>query len=84
MPTQKKRRIFEVMFPFAGLNRSTSFQHQPPYTTPDATNVRPFDTIDFRLRGGSRPGLNKAFVLQLGGGAPVRFMTSINVVGTSE
>lgn len=53
MPT----RQVELQFPIAGLDRAWPYQSQPPFSTPDALNVRPFDTLEGRGRGGSRPGL---------------------------
>lgn len=40
---------------------------QPPFTTPDCLNVRPRCLIKGRERGGSRPGLVKAFPEDIGG-----------------
>ena len=60
--------IVELHFPVGGLNRAVAFQNQPPYTTPYCQNVRPYDQIFGRVRGGSRPGLVLAYAEQLGGG----------------
>ena len=49
----------ELPFPLGGINEGQAYSRQPEGTTPDARNVRPFDTIDQRLRGGQRPGLTK-------------------------
>lgn len=49
----------QLPFPFKGINRSTAFMAQPDGSTPDAVNVRVFDTLDGRARGGQRPGLSK-------------------------
>jgi hypothetical protein len=51
----------EIVFPLGGLERSLAYQAQRPYTAYDLLNVRPRDTIERRLRGGSRPGLRKAY-----------------------
>lgn len=46
----------ELLFPVAGLNRKNAIQSQPPYTTLDALNVRPYRPESKRMAGGSRPG----------------------------
>lgn len=46
----------ELVFPLAGLNRKNAYQSQPPYTTLDALNVRPYRPESKRMAGGSRPG----------------------------
>jgi len=49
----------KLQFPLGGLHRGGGYQSQPPYTTPDALNMRPIETIEGRARGGVRPGLMK-------------------------
>ena len=61
-----------------GLNKRRAFREQPPFSTPDCLNVRPDGTIENRERGGSRPGLGKAFYESLGG--PVRMMAELTHV----
>ncbi len=48
-----------LLFPLGGLDRKTAYQSQPPYTTMDALNVRPYRMESRRMSGGSRPGLAK-------------------------
>lgn len=55
-----------ILFPLGGLNKKLSYKQQPPYTTPDCQNVLPFGPFERRTRGGSRPGLIKAYALDLG------------------
>jgi hypothetical protein len=69
----------EIIHPVGGLNRQFGFQRQAPFTTAYAQNVRSVGSTTGRARGGSRPGLGRAFVDQLGsdpitgtiGGSPV-------------
>lgn len=84
-----RTRQIDLAFPLAGVDRRFAFQNQPPYTTPDALNVRPLPagevpgvgfTMDRRERGGSRPGLVKGFVTALGGGSPVRMVNAVTPV----
>src|SRR5690349_16640489 len=46
-----------VHMPIGGVVRSLAYQHQQPYTTPNALNVRPQDVFLGRERIGQRPGL---------------------------
>lgn len=46
-------------FPVGGVDKTQEFQEQPPGTTPDAENVRATDPDTLRVRGASRPGLEK-------------------------
>lgn len=50
-----------LSFPLAGVVRRGKYKEQQyrPYTAPWAINVRSVDTLERRLRGGSRPGLAK-------------------------
>ena len=73
-------KIIDLQFPVGGVHRRAGYQKQPPYTTPDARNVRPYDTLKARLRGGSRPGLIKSHYTQLGSGNPTRLLDAVTVV----
>lgn len=53
------REDTELLFPLSGLNVATEFGRQPGRTTPEADNVRAFDVLARRGRGGSRPGLGR-------------------------
>lgn len=75
-----KQRTLRVQFPVGGVDRSVGYQNQPPYTTPDCLNVRPRGPLRDRTRGGSRPGLVKAYDELLGGGAKVRMLSSVRVL----
>ncbi|MEE8578258.1 MAG: hypothetical protein V3T31_13475, partial [candidate division Zixibacteria bacterium] len=59
----------EVLFPFplGGLDESGAFLRQPRETTPDCLNVRAYSTDQLRARGGSRPGVDRAFTQRIGG-----------------
>ena len=59
-------RPLNIKFPAGGLVRSLGYQDQPPFTTPDCCNVRPRESLGERTRGGSRPGVVKAFSQHLG------------------
>lgn len=86
----KKRnpvRSMDLMFPVGGVVERFGYQKQPPFTTPSALNVRPYDAILGRERGGSRPGLVGQFVSESGnqhipfnGGLPIQCMQAVGYV----
>lgn len=49
----------ELPFPYKGKNENWSASRQPPLTSPDLNNVRVYDVLGNRARGGQRPGLKK-------------------------
>lgn len=57
--TRQNSQSVQVPFPVNGIDENGAFGAQPKGTTADAQNVRAYDAIDRRLRGGSRPGLSK-------------------------
>ncbi len=72
-------------FPAGGLFRAFGYQGQPPFTTPECLNVRPFDRAG-RIRGGPRPGMERRYVLgnttaPLGevGNRKVRFVDTMGI-----
>jgi len=73
-----KHASIELVWPIAGIDRSLGFNKQPPYTTPEALNVRTDEMSQYRERGGSRPGLGLAIRTQLP--AEIRLLTSVSVL----
>lgn len=57
MSREKRQQLYR--FPMKGIHVVGMKNEQPEGTCYDALNVRPFDTIEGRARGGSRPGLTK-------------------------
>ena len=77
-----KRRI-GLKWPLQGLFKRIAFQAYHPeglYYTIDCNNVWPDDPFLSRERGGMRPGLGKAFALQMGSGNPVRSMCDLSFI----
>jgi hypothetical protein len=66
--------------PIGGVHKRLAYQYQPPFTTPDALNVRTDDAILSRERIGSRPGLAKYSATQIGSGNPVRLISDVAYV----
>ena len=62
-------QIVEILFPTAGLHTGCEFSFSTPLWTEVGVNVRGFDPLQLRLRGGSRPGLSPYV------GEPVGFLT---------
>lgn len=69
----------ELTFPTKGKYVGSPASKQLPRTSRDLNNVRPL--YDGQMTGGQRPGLNKKFSQQIGGGAfSVVAMCSVTVV----
>ena len=67
----------KLQFPYKGLHRGNANSEQPIGTSPVLQNVRPFDISEGRIRGGQRPGLEKAYTTQVGGANPVIVITTV-------
>jgi len=76
-----KPKTSEILFPSGGVARRLAYQQQQPYTCQDAANVWPFDPLEGRERGGSRPGTSKAFATDLGG--PIQGLGSVTIVNSN-
>lgn len=50
---------FPLEFPVSGIDVSVEYGRRPAGTTETGENVRAFDSLEDRQRGGSRPGLTK-------------------------
>ena len=48
-----------IPFPLTGVNRGRPTHDQPQLSSPDMNNMRLFDVLDNRARGGQRPALDK-------------------------
>lgn len=69
----------ELTFPLRGKFVGSPSSKQPPGTSRDLNNVRPYH--DGKACGGQRDGANKKFAQQIGGAAkPVVAMCSVTVV----
>lgn len=71
-------RTITIEFPLGGLERSTAYQWQKPYTTALCLNVFPVDPATNRLRGGVRPVLKQLS----SGGAPYHW-TKVSYLDTT-
>jgi len=68
-------------FPFKGLDKGRVTSQQPEGTSPDLNNVRPYDVLDNRARGGQRPGLDKIYSQQISGETiPIVTLLSVTII----
>jgi len=71
----------ELLFPIKGLHVGFPVSKQPANTSPHLNNVRPYDTLDNRIRGGQRPGLSQKYTDQIGDhNLPIIAMCSVTVI----
>lgn len=77
-----------VVFPVRGLHEGVGYDIQPPGTSPDLLNVRGYDALKNRLRGGRRPGLSKYLTDQVNGANPIqalqKVVEAVNSASTSS
>jgi len=72
-----------LMFPFLGLNKGRALNEQPAATSVYLNNVRPYDVLGNRLRGGQRPGLDKLYTQQIGGSDAMAIVAVCSVTKVS-
>lgn len=71
----------ELQFPLQGIDKGRTTSKQPKLTSPDIKNMRPYDTLDNRARGGQRPGLAKKYDEQISDSEnPIVAVCSVTVV----
>jgi len=70
----------KITFPFNGINNNNSYETQPLGTCASAQNVRGYDAIKGRLRGGQRPGLSKFYANEINSGATIHDLNHIKAV----
>lgn len=71
----------ELQFPLLGVDKGRTTSQQPQLTTPAIKNMRPYDTLDSRARGGQRPGLDKKYSEQISATTnPIVALCSVTVV----
>lgn len=72
-----QRKQIGFPFPLKGKHEGAAFRQQPEGTTPDALNVRAFDAIANRLRGGQRNGLSKYIAAAVNGVYPIQAISQL-------
>lgn len=61
--SDNKKFESQLSFPVLGVDEQRSYSRQRPGTAPDCLNVRVFDPLTDRARGGSRPGIAKVYAV---------------------
>jgi hypothetical protein len=69
--------LVEQLFPLNGLNVASTYDSQPSGTTPVGLNVRTFEALTRRGRGGTRPGLSRYINAQVSGANKIQHLTYI-------
>ena len=73
-----------LQYPMMGKNVNFAATTQPGFTSPRMSNARPRDVLEYRARGGQRPGFAKAYNQHMGyvvtGNMPVVCITQVNIV----
>lgn len=49
----------KLSFPFKGIHKGVATSSQPPVTSFDMNNMRLYDVLNHRARGGQRPAIRK-------------------------
>lgn len=70
-------RHLTLNFPYRGISDARSFDAQERYTTPDCQNVRSWEMVEGRSRGGQRPGLTKYINSQPNGDYAIQDICSV-------
>jgi hypothetical protein len=88
-PIPPQETLSNLNFPLGGIDLSRAYSKQQPRstptgeragTTPIGTNVRAFDVLQQRERGGSRPGLTKYVPLQPGGTSLIQELNGFTAI----
>lgn len=76
-----QEQFVNFFFPVKGVDMSQAYGRQPQDTTPTGNNVRAYDPITARARGGQRPGLAKYISGVVGLGGVIQELNTIVGVG---
>jgi len=70
----------KVTFPHKGYHKGGATTRQPEGTSPHMQNVRSYDALDDRARGGQRWAMVQWSSTQVGSSNPIVAMVSVTVV----
>jgi len=70
----------KLTFPHKGYHKGSATTSQPPGTSPHLLNVRSYDSLDDRARGGQRPGLDKWSSTNVANSSPIIEIVQVTVV----
>ncbi len=80
-PIPEKANYLDMPFPLDGIDLSMGYSMQKGGTTPIGQNVRGYEPLTNRSRGGSRPGLAKYVQSQVNGNAAIQELSVVVGVG---
>lgn len=69
-----KQELVQLSWPRQGLVENAALMEQPEGTTTDCLNVRAYDALDRRNRGGQRTGLSRVIDAQVNGDADIQVL----------
>lgn len=72
-----REQLIPLSWPSGGVVENSAFYSQPPLTSTDALNVRNYDVIGRRSRGGQRPGLEKYITTAVNGSSTIQTLGSV-------
>ena len=75
---RERTEDLEFIFPFKGVHKGIAVERQEDMYSAYLSNVRPYDVLENKARGGQRPGLEKLFAANLNG--PVIAMCEIEIM----
>lgn len=68
------KQPIDLSLPLKGYDENWAYKAQPEGTSPSCLNVRPYDVLGQRLRGGQRAGISKYIALQPNGAVPIQML----------
>lgn len=71
------KQLVDIPWPMKGLVENAAYGNTPDMTTLDCLNVRPYDALEKRLRGGQRTGQSKYLADQVNGSNPIQAIEEV-------
>jgi len=72
-------QLVQQLFPTKGIDVAHLQEEQPPGTTPIGDNVRAYEMLTKRGRGGQRPGITKYLNMQVSGFHEIQLLDTITI-----
>ena len=79
-----KSQTIEIPFPLRGYSTHEAYDDQPQETSRYLVNVRGYDPVSGRRRGGQRPGMSKYLADQVNGSESIQHVTHVTGVSINE
>lgn len=78
-----EEQLVQQLFPTKGIDVAHLQEEQPPGTTPIGDNVRAYEMLTKRGRGGQRPGISKYLNMQVSGFHEIQLLDTITITDGS-